>query len=218
MSRIIHQLWIGSPFPAHLARLAQTWRDHHPGWDYRLWDQAAIDTLDMPYRRFYDDAENIVPDDAVHQFRSDLARWVILRDHGGLYADTDTWALRPVDDLLTGHSMVLGWEIQDQWVGVSTIYAEPDHPATHAVIEHIATTVPAARPGTRPNKLTGPKAVSPLLRKRKDVHLLPERYWYPVRWNDPLAADAGDFPGSYVVHAWGHQREIRGLPAPGTGA
>src|SRR5690625_7327905 len=123
----------------------------------------------MPYRRFYDDAENIVPDDAVHQFRADLARWVILRDHGGLYADTDTWALRPVDDLLTGHSMVLGWEFQDRWVVVSTIYAEPDHPATHTVIQHIATTVPAARPGTRPNKLTCPKPISPRPRTRKHV-------------------------------------------------
>lgn len=215
MGRTIHQLWIGSPFPDHLARLAATWRDLHPGWEYRLWDQDAIDTLDMPYRDLYDDAANIVPADAVNQFRSDLARWVILRDYGGLWADTDTWPLRPIDGLLENRGMVLAWEIQDRWVGVSTIYAVAGHPASDAVIEHIATTVPDARPGTRPNRLTGPKALSTVLRHRDDVHLLPEKVWYPVRWDDPLGADTGDFPDSYVVHAWGHQREINGLPAPG---
>ena len=84
VDRIVHQLWIGSPFPPHLQRLAETWQEHHPDWDYRLWSEADIATLDLPYWDLYNSASNIVPADAVAQFRSDLARWVILRDHGGL--------------------------------------------------------------------------------------------------------------------------------------
>lgn len=212
--RTIHQIWIGSPFPDHLCHLADTWRDHHPDWDYRLWDQGDIDGLDMPYWDLYHDAPNIVPQDAVNQFRSDLARWVILRDHGGLYADTDTWAQKPIDQLIT-HPVVVGWEIQDQWIGTSTIYADKGHETTQAVIQHIDTVTRLAQPGTRPNRLTGPQAVTPILRGRPCVRVLNEKTWYPVRWNEPMKADQ-HHPDAYVVHAWGHQREIRGLPAPGT--
>jgi len=209
VQRTIHQLWIGSPLPDHLRALTDTWREHHPHWHYRLWTETDIAGLNMPYRDLYDQAEQIVPADAVWQFRSDLARFVILRDHGGLWADTDTRAQRPVDDLLTA-PMVIGWEIQDRWIGTSTIYAEAGHPALDEVIERIDTLTRQAKPGTRPNRLTGPKAISDLLRHRRDVRILPERLWYPVRWDDPLAADEHQ-DGAYVSHLWQHQRDLRAL-------
>lgn len=215
MNRNVHQLWIGSPFPDHLRRLANTWQQHHPNWEYRLWTQDELDRLETPYPELIAKADKIAPPDAVHQMRSDLYRWAILNQYGGLWADTDSWALRPMDELITA-PLVLGWEIQDRWIGSSIIYADKGHPATVAVMQHIDLVANLAPRGTRPNRITGPKAITPILRSAEDVRILDEPVWYPVRWDDPTAADDGEFPDSYAVHGWQHQRDLRGLPACGS--
>src|SRR5690625_7541628 len=43
--------------------------------------------------------------------------------------------------------------------------------ALDEVIERIDTLTRQAKPGTRPNRLTGPKAISALLRHRRDVRI-----------------------------------------------
>lgn len=209
--RVIHQVWLGSPIPDHLARMTRTWTEHHPGWGYHLWTEPDVSALGLTHRDLYDAAERIVPTDAVWQFRSDLVRWDILHRHGGVYADTDTTCQRPLDGLLAGHSMVAGWEMQSRWVGVSVLASVPGHPVAGEVLAAIPGIVAAAPVGTRPNRLTGPKALSPLLRRRDDVHLLDEHVLYPVQWDDPLRADRETFPDSHVVHHFQHQRDLRGL-------
>lgn len=39
----IHQIWLGSPLPEKFARLAATWKQHHPDWEYmQLWTDQDI--------------------------------------------------------------------------------------------------------------------------------------------------------------------------------
>ena len=36
--RIFHQIWVGpDPLPDEFAAYGQTWLDHHPGWELKLW-------------------------------------------------------------------------------------------------------------------------------------------------------------------------------------
>lgn len=210
---ILHQIWVGPPRPAHLDRMAETWRTQHPDWDYLLWGEAAIDALDLDNRDLYDRAEHLVPADAVGQYRADIARYEILHRYGGVYADLDTTCQKPITPLLGDTSkLVAGWEVQGKWVGNTVIAAPAGHPALEQII--------AALPGlarrhapTRPNRLSGPKAISPLLRRRRDVTLLDQGTFYPVAWDEPERS-TDPHPHAYVVHHWQHQRDLRGLPHP----
>lgn len=208
---VVHLIWLQGydRLPAHLARQTETWAEHHPGWTVRWWDHDQLRDLDMPYGDLWDRAGDIVPADAVAQFRSDLGRWCVLRDFGGVYSDTDVRVQRPIGGLLDA-PMVVGWEIQDRWIGSSVIAAVPGHPATDAVIGHIDAVTRSAKPGTRPNRLSGPKAITPVLRDAADVKILPEKCWYPVPWDRPLDADR-PHPDAFLVHTWEHQRTVRGL-------
>src|ERR1700761_6721881 len=43
--RIIHQVWLGSPFPEKYKEWQKSWKTHHPEWEYRLWTDADIERL-----------------------------------------------------------------------------------------------------------------------------------------------------------------------------
>lgn len=105
--KIIHQTWKSASVPAHLARWAQSWRDHHPGFQYRLWTDQEIENLLSEY---FPEWQSIFR--AYHQpiSRIDLARYLILYRFGGIYADLDEECIRPIDDLIEGQQFVIGEE------------------------------------------------------------------------------------------------------------
>ena len=105
--RILHQTWRDAEIPAPLVRHAETWRRFHPGWDYRFWTDA--DLARFVAERF--PAWKPVFDTCPHPImRVDLARYLILKAEGGVYADLDTDALAPLDGLLASDRPVFGLE------------------------------------------------------------------------------------------------------------
>ena len=51
--RIIHQTWKDERIPVPLQKLAETWKQNHPGWEYRLWtDKENRDFLNTFYPAF----------------------------------------------------------------------------------------------------------------------------------------------------------------------
>ncbi len=133
--RIIHQTWKDRNVPRRFREAQASWRRHHPEWEYRFWTDQDLDRLirerapelAAQYRRY---PENIQ--------RVDAARYVILREYGGLYADLDTHCLRPMDELLS-NPLVLPLTTP---FGVSNqlMLAEPSHPLFH----HAVDSLPAA--------------------------------------------------------------------------
>ena len=47
--------------------------------------------------------------------RADTARYLYMHKHGGMYADLDFLALKPVDGLLTNVSVAVGKIARDDW-------------------------------------------------------------------------------------------------------
>lgn len=105
--RIIHQTWKTAEPPQPFRELQQSWRGRNPAFAYRFWTDADIDRFvasDYPellplYRGYRDPIARI-----------DLARYLILKRFGGVYADLDCECLRPIDGLLDGRSFVIGLE------------------------------------------------------------------------------------------------------------
>lgn len=209
---ILHQIWVGPPRPAHLDRMAATWREQHPDWDYLLWDDEAIAALDLDNRTLYDRAPDLVPADAVGQYRADIARYEILHRYGGIYADLDTTCQKPIGPLLPEGQLVAGWEVQGKWVGNTVLASPAGHPALAEIIAALPAIARKYAPA-KANKLSGPKAITPLLRRRHDVTLLDQGVFYPVPWDRPELSTESH-PHAYVVHHWQHQRDLRGLGHP----
>lgn len=190
--------------PERFAGWRATWERHHPDWDHVLWGDDDLGWL--ANRDLFDRAAELVPGDAVEQFRADIARYEILGRHGGLYVDCDTEALRPIDDQLAGHT---AWAVaEDQhWIGNTYIAATAYHPVIEALIGGLARNVIRYN-GSRPNQLTGPKYLTPIWRAHR-AHVAPTDLFFPYSYRHVRTGTVpDDYGDAYAVHHWDHTRRV----------
>ncbi len=131
--RIIHQTWKTREIPALWASAQESWPALHPGWEYRFWtDQDLLDLVAgrapelLALFRAYPDSIQ----------RVDAARYLILREIGGVYVDLDIACLRPLDPFLPGGGVLLAPTTP---LGVSNDFmlAEPGHPLFRLAVESL---------------------------------------------------------------------------------
>ncbi len=108
--RLIHQTWKSRDLPPEFQALQCSWIDRNPGFEYRFWTDEDIG------RFIAEEHPALLP--VFHGYadpiaRIDLARYLILRRFGGVYADLDFECLRPIDGLLEGRSFVVGLEPEE---------------------------------------------------------------------------------------------------------
>lgn len=215
--RTIHQIWIGSPLPEHLAQYMATWIEHHPTWAHLLWDEAAIDALPMlnSNRALYDRAGEITS--SVGQLRADIVRYEILHQLGGVYVDADFECRKPLDPLLDEHVEQAGafaaWEVDGRWINNAIMGARPAHPLLGRLIAGLGANVSHVQrvePGARPNKLSGPQYLTRIHREHRQVPLtiFDSALFYPYLWNE-LDRQGEAFPDAYAVHHWHNRRSAR---------
>jgi len=102
--KIVHQIWLGSPLPERFKSYTESWRIHHPDWEYKLWNDADIAALHLENEQEYNKAINYAE-------RSDIARYEILYRFGGLYVDTDCQCIQPLDMLHHYYDFYSGLEL-----------------------------------------------------------------------------------------------------------
>lgn len=104
---LIHQAWVDTDVPTRWRKWKDSWRRHHPGWEYRLWTDAdSRSFLEERYPWFIPVYDGY-PDPVM---RADAIRYFLLDHFGGVYADLDVECLRPVGELLAGRELVVGCE------------------------------------------------------------------------------------------------------------
>jgi hypothetical protein len=142
-----------------LVEYGESWRQHHPGWKFRLWRDR--------------DLLRLVPSDAVARARHhaelfDLLRFEVLRRCGGVYVDTDVECLRSLEPLLEGERVVLGYEKPGR-VGSAIVAAVPGHPLLVDAAQQAQKTVGL---GANSADATGPYLLTLLARDYPDVRIL----------------------------------------------
>jgi mannosyltransferase OCH1-like enzyme len=88
----LHQIWFGSELPAQYAPLIKKLKELHPDWEYKLWNENNIN-FDLINPEFFQRATN--PGQ-----KSDILRYEILNQFGGVYLDLDHAAINRFDHLL----------------------------------------------------------------------------------------------------------------------
>jgi mannosyltransferase OCH1-like enzyme len=205
--KIIHAIWVGSGLPERYARNLRRWQVLHPDWILHIWFDKDLNWLEN--QNLYGAAPSIVASDAIGQFRSDVARYEVLRKYGGLYVDCDTYPLRPVDSALNGLSDFAAAE-DEQWVGNTYLACTPGHPAMTELVDGLRHNVKAFRHHTRrASPLSGPRYLTPIWR-RHQCYVAPTHQWFPVSYHDAKAGRSREeFDADvYAVHEWNHVRSL----------
>jgi mannosyltransferase OCH1-like enzyme len=186
--KILHRTLPAKPRPEVEAIWGTVLR-HTEGWEHRTY-QSPRDPNGWPltgglFERCADGAMN-----------ANLVRLEALWVHGGVYVDSDVSLVRPLEPLLhTG--FFIGWE-SEKWLGTAVIGAVPGHPAVRAALDAMS-----AHVRTGSERSTSPRVLTPVLKGRGDVTLLPRKTFYPVPYlvrddRQDWSADAA----VYAVHHW----------------
>jgi mannosyltransferase OCH1-like enzyme len=203
--KLLHQIWLG-PRPAPLV-WTETWRDANPDFTYRLWGEDALDELglrnDDVYRRYLTEG--------LYDGAADVARIEILHRFGGVYADADSVALRPLGDApFMDSGFFAALEPNDDHPGLITnafMGAIRGHDVLSRYVD-LVSRVETLRPMWRS---TGPGALTSALTShdRPDVRVLPAWTFFTTA----LSGETVQGGSSYAQHFWSTTAERWGRGA-----
>ncbi len=149
---VVHFIWLGpKSFPPGSVENIRTWIANHPTWTFKFWTDRereapceGMEVIDVAHFTF----SKLAPCFAASQNfgeKSDLLRYEILLQEGGVYADHDANSLRPFDGLHRGYDFFCCLETPHEpfvgrniTCGNGVLGARPHHPCVQRVIDLIA--------------------------------------------------------------------------------
>jgi mannosyltransferase OCH1-like enzyme len=96
---VIHQIWIQGTelLPKSYRKSTGTWRKRNPGWQYHLWDDQSLRAFmrarSSQWLPLYESETDTIA-------KADIARYAVLEEYGGVYADVDTECVRRISLML----------------------------------------------------------------------------------------------------------------------
>jgi mannosyltransferase OCH1-like enzyme len=130
--RVLHQTWKTKAVPARWREARRSWLEMHPHWEHRFWTDADLDALVRTrapgfyplWRRYPWDIQRV-----------DSARYLMLHEEGGVYADLDLVCLKPFDELLS-HDLVLA---RTRPLGLTNalMMSRPGHPLMKSALDRL---------------------------------------------------------------------------------
>jgi mannosyltransferase OCH1-like enzyme len=180
LPKIIHQIWIGNKkrpdiWMDGIKRFAETY-----GYEYRLWDDEAVSKLTLINRSWYDK-------EPTYNGKSDILRYELLDQFGGIYIDADMAIVRPdgLHSLINGfvdRDCGFGFEVDNQLICGAVFLAVKGSKFVKKCIEEI----PLRDMSQLAWLSIGPKLITDLvIRHQKDfvMNLYKSTVFYPLRWH-----------------------------------
>ena len=204
--KIIHQIWLGSPFPEKYQEWQQSWLRGHPDWQYRLWTDADIAQLGLKNQAAYDASTN-------YGQKSDIARYEILERFGGMYVDVDFECVMPFDALVHRYSFFAGISngVGGFEINCAVVACAAHHPIMQACVNNLS--IAPVHEYIVPNVAgsTGPGYFTRQIMVFEDglddgLIVFPSSYFYPLPYNQRLDLKKPEYlrPESFAIHHWGH--------------
>lgn len=182
--KIIHQIWLGSPLPEQYESFVQSWIDLHPEWEHKIWndeDAASYTFIDDRLREAFERETNWA-------VKADIWRLDILFQIGGIYADPDFLAIRPLDPVAKNCSFFAGL-VRDDFLNNAIIGSAPNHPFILYCLESLTTLTGIHTNPAIVSMTTGPQFLSTkiqeFMKNSKDpaveeMVIYPTKYFYPI--------------------------------------
>lgn len=204
--KIFHQIWLGSKFPEKYQSYRQSFIEKHPDWTFILWTEKEIALLELEKKELYDLSTN-------YGEKSDIARYEILYQFGGIYIDCDLKCLQPLDIFSEKTNFFAG--VSHDYFGSplinnAIIGSSPHHPVLKKCIDLITKVRSSDQAVTKIIGTTGPKiltkaffAILPDL--NIPIVILPYTYFYPFpsHHRTSLCKDIDWIKEeSFTIHYW----------------
>ncbi len=203
--KIIHQIWSGmeEPLPSFFRQLGETWKEHHPLWEYKCWDnKMMIDFIQQHYPQYLD----IYNGYQYNVQRWDAIRYLILYKMGGMYVDFDAECLKPHDKLLHNKECCFSIEPREHgWVFGKQLYfnnalmaSVPGHPFMKEVLEKAFDYIPNPQIHHKVMEIlttTGPLMIVDLYENynnKESVSLIESKFVSPLTKEDVRRVMQGD--------------------------
>lgn len=188
--KTFQQIWLGpAPLPDEFRRYADTWRKHHPTWAVNLW---TADLLTTRYPELIKKCERL-------SNAANIYRYELLRNHGGVYIDTDFECRKSIEPLINGEELFTAHQVDNprdpSYLNNAFFGCTAGHPALRALVDGIPAAFDAS---ARLN--CGPPYFTSVMRQFLP-RIFPRRYFYPYAW-DELERKNEPFPEAYAVHHW----------------
>lgn len=203
----LHQIWIGGKPPERFLSMMESWKICHPDWEYKLWTDEDIASFPFAHPEVFHTAINLGA-------KSDIWRYEILYQFGGVYVDTDFECMRSLDPLIYAHKFFVGIGGFD-YVNNAIIGSAPHHPLLEKVNQVIAATAPHT--WNDPWQYTGPlmfsrQVYSYLKGHPEDGIVYPTAFFYPFPnelrheyWSGKIEKEQVHsyfIPETFAVHYW----------------
>jgi mannosyltransferase OCH1-like enzyme len=211
--KIIHQIWLGGKVPEKYREWMQTWSSLE-GWDYCLWTDADVETLQLHNRDLYDMSGN-------YGEKSDILRLELLQKYGGIYVDVDYECIRAdfVEELNKQYDFYIGFEpIEHGKIGRSNIFkmcnaliaSIPGHPLVKHLVTNLKANYLAYRPFSGALQTSGPSYITRIICEyllyQPDCYrnmYLPATFFYPLMENELVIEGRRDVPPESIgIHYW----------------
>jgi mannosyltransferase OCH1-like enzyme len=226
--RVLHYVWLGAkPMHPLMVEWQSRWAALHPGWEIKTWRQ--VPNLPAHLLACGDElAECRYPaylaSCPTYAKRSDVWRYDLLEQFGGIYLDTDFEPVKNIEPLLDGVEAVAGLcQTVYDWsdacpegktkieVGCSIMGSTPRHPWLRELVSLVPEQDPLAQLSLAFPFLTEVTARHP------DVRLLDPEVFYPVTWEHYARGGRRSLKkealpaGTYAAHRWSSNWFAEGL-------
>ncbi|MBA3815672.1 MAG: hypothetical protein H0X29_03970 [Parachlamydiaceae bacterium] len=231
--KIVHQIWLGSDVPEKFALWMSTWANMQ-GWEYKLWTDVEADQFPLYNRDLYEKAKG-------YGEKSDILRYEILFNHGGLYVDVDFKNINTqiFDQFNQSYDFYVGLEpmehrqpINSPLIGNAIMASIPGHPLMEKVIlemdlHYTQNETSWAVVTTGPVYLTKQFHEYNQSQDNKYINIvLPPTFFFPLSYSDVrdnLNNSLGKFikPETAAIHFWSGswieneiEGEVKPIPQP----
>jgi len=202
--KILHQIWLGGEMPEFEKQLTKRVRETlSSDWIYILWRDSDIYKLKQ-----FKNIDDYLSTPNYGQ-RSDILRYAILNEYGGVYMDTDFLLLQQFDDLLD-----LDFFCGVAYDSTPTVFngligCIPGHPIISAALEHDRPIV--YNDAMKLMDATGPffleRKIFANIDKYERAVVLPNSFFYPLpnfERSKSLGPDYNSYlcPESICCHMW----------------
>lgn len=196
--RVFHHIWLGSDLPEQVKHFRETWREHHPAWELRLWREEDLDWLEN--QALFDRA-------ASYPQKADIARYEIIRKYGGVYLDGDMECLRPIDELLTDDITFFAGRETAVSIAIGILGSTRGHPLLRQVVAALPVSCFMNR-HLGVNMQTGPGLLTTVVgqhrwENQQSVRIFPPAFFYPYNWSEPWRRSER-FRTAFSAHHWSH--------------
>lgn len=199
--KIIHQIWLGGELPAKYKVYCNSWKIKHPDWQYKLWTDDDVKNIFITRKNLYDSATNL-------GMKSDILRYEILKQYGGLYVDTDFECIKNIEylsylDLYAG----VGYDTHPQ-LYIGLIASVPNHPIIQNAINACGP-IYTGNKGSHIMNITGANVFTDAFIDHAKDHAngivaFPTPYFYPYPNNVRGIGNPYSFvvAQTYAIHHW----------------